>query len=194
MRNIIKILFLVGISLSVSAGEQGCLKDRWEEVSSNDKDKEFDLKHDLDKDGGNYSCNSYLSAAEINMFLSELKDAIKANDVKSVAEMVRYPLNVALDETFIDNEGHQKHSSFDVKDKQEFIDNYNKIMTASVRKIVDCSTLKNMFAMPSQGVLMANGEFIFGRNFNLEKRTIHIFSVIAGKRSHEKWLHANCSS
>jgi len=194
MKKIIAFLFCFVYSISVNANEVGCLKDRWSEIESNKKEKTFDTKFDLDKDKRNYSCDGYLTPSGINDFLSKLKKATSKGDVKQIAKMVRYPIKIGLDETFVDKNGHQKHKFFTVRNEDQFVSRYDEIMTEGVRDIIQCSSLSNMFVMPSQGIFMANGEFIFSRNFNFEDQVvINIVSITSGVESHKKWLSKHCT-
>ncbi len=194
MKKIIILLFCFVYSIFANANEVGCLKDRWSEIESDKAAKVFDEKYDLDKDRRNYSCDGYLTASVISDFLSKLKKATSERDVNKVAKMVRYPVNIGLDETFIDKNGHQKHKSFAVINEEQFVNHYEEIMTEGVKDIIQCSSLSNMFVMPSQGILMANGELIFSRNFNIEDQVvINIVSITSGVESHKKWLAKHCT-
>ncbi len=193
MKIIFGILFYFVCFISVNANEVGCLKERWEEIDANTYSQKIDEIHDLDKDGNFYSCDSYLTPSAVEVFLLKLKAATLVGDATEIAEMVRYPLTITSDETFVDKNGHQKHKSFDIKNKNEFIKKYDAIMTLGVKDIIQCSSLNNMFAMPSQGIFMANGELVFSRNFNTKDQvTINIVTIISGDESHKKWLAKHC--
>lgn len=201
MKVVIYILIFFGISFSVSANENGCLKKRWSEINSSENDKKFDEQFDkqtdkypdLKQDPRYYSCDSYLTPSEISNFLSKLKEAVLNKDASKVAKMVKYPIDIALEKDFVDESGRIKQASFRIKNAKQFIANYDRIITQGVSNVIQCSTLSNMFAIPSQGVFLANGEVLLNRNFDNEgDRTIYIVNILAGENFHAKWFQDNC--
>jgi hypothetical protein len=83
-------------------------------------------------------------------FLSELKSAVEQDQRSKVANMIRFPLKVGTPK-----------KRFVIKDREEFLYNYDHILTAKVKaKIGDEMSSKCLFAN-WQGYMVGDGEVWF---------------------------------
>jgi hypothetical protein len=76
--------------------------------------------------------------------------SVKSNNKTEVSKLISYPINVKID-----------GNSRKIKDKDEFLDIYDKIFTPSFKRKVQQSIPHNMFVKCS-GVMLGNGEIWFG--------------------------------
>lgn len=83
---------------------------------------------------------------QFNDFFIKFQHAIAANDKKTIADMISYPLRVNKNE-----------HSIQIKHKSEFIKEYNRIITKKVKKKVLNQELNKLF-VNSYGVMIGDGE------------------------------------
>ncbi|TVX93630.1 hypothetical protein [Paenibacillus agilis] len=79
-------------------------------------------------------------------FLSDLKKEVAANNKKAVAGMIDYPLNV-----------NKNGKTTKIKTKQQFIKQYNKIMTKEVKQKLLAQKADRVF-VNAEGVMIGDGE------------------------------------
>jgi hypothetical protein len=89
------------------------------------------------------------AASEARAFLEELKSAVKATDKQKVSLMVHYPLNV-----------HEGSSLRVVRNPDEFIRWYGRIITTQVKEALAAQTARCLFGN-WQGAMIGHGELWF---------------------------------
>jgi hypothetical protein len=83
-------------------------------------------------------------------FLLSLRDAVKSNDKVKVANMIQYPLRIGT-----------RKRELRVHNSAEFIENYNAIMTETIKsRILDEKSSRCLFAN-FQGFMIGDGEVWF---------------------------------
>jgi hypothetical protein len=82
-------------------------------------------------------------------FLAALKAAVKAQDKRKVAEMIRYPLLVNM------LRGHRQ-----IRTSAQLIAEYDRLFTPSIRKVIEEQSPRCLFAN-WQGVMIGDGEAWF---------------------------------
>ncbi|ANF97054.1 hypothetical protein [Paenibacillus bovis] len=101
------------------------------------------------------------SPAQFHTFFNHLKYAVQHNNKKAVATMVNYPLRMNSD-----------GQTMKIKNKSQFIQKYNQILTPEVRKALLVQREKNLI-VNWQGVGLERGAIWMG----LFDGTIKIFAV-----------------
>lgn len=89
------------------------------------------------------------SHAPVQNFLETLKKAVAADDRTGVAGLVDYPFKT-----------HVGGKAVTIRDAGHFVDSYDRIVTAGIRKAVADQTYANLFAN-WRGVMIGNGEVWF---------------------------------
>lgn len=87
--------------------------------------------------------------APVQNFLETLKKAVADDDRAGVAGLVDYPFKTHLD-----------GKAVTIRDAAHFIDSYDRIVTAKIRKAVADQTYANLFAN-WRGIMIGNGEVWF---------------------------------
>jgi hypothetical protein len=99
-----------------------------------------------------------------NAFLTSLKAAVKAQDKHKVAGMAQYPLLVNM------FKGHKQ-----IKTAAQFIAEYDRLFTPSMRKAIEEQTPACLFAN-WQGVMIGDGEVWFEEQSNgsMKLKTLNV--------------------
>ncbi len=105
------------------------------------------------------STNKYEAAgidnpAEFEKTFNDVKAAIEKDEKETVADYINYPLNV--NETSKDN----KVTTTKIKSKEDFIKNYDSIITGKVKKSMINQKVEDTF-VNYQGVMVGDGEIWF---------------------------------
>lgn len=79
-------------------------------------------------------------------FVQQLQKAVKDNDKNAIADLIHYPLRI--------NHGGAKHTN--IKDKAEFLQQFDTIFTSAVQDKIKQVNPYNLFCN-SQGVMFSNG-------------------------------------
>ncbi len=91
-----------------------------------------------------------LDPDEARRFLGLIKEFISRKDKQKLALLVDYPIKVNL-----------RGKTFQIKSREDFIRNYNEIITPRVRKSALKQNFEDLF-VNWQGVMIGSGEIWFG--------------------------------
>ncbi len=100
-------------------------------------------------DGSTVEDYSASLAPKARAFLAGLKAAVQGADKDKVAAMVQYPLRVNLEK-----------GSRTVRTRSEFVKDYDRLVTPTVRKAIETQAPECLFAN-YQGVMIGNGQVWF---------------------------------
>ncbi|BAH43125.1 hypothetical protein BBR47_21480 [Brevibacillus brevis NBRC 100599] len=101
-----------------------------------------------------YEVAGITNAGAFEAFFEKLQEAVKNSDKTEVAKHVRYPLRVNKD----------GKSQF-IRDEQQFLEEYNRIMTEKVKEAFLQQKVTDTF-VNDQGVMVGNGEIWLGQFSN----------------------------
>jgi hypothetical protein len=111
-----------------------------------------------DEDTNRYEVAGISDPAEFEKTFNTIKELVARNDKEEVAAYVLYPLNV--------NHGSARRT---IRTKQEFIKEYDTLMTIKVKKALANQNVKDTF-VNYQGVMVGNGEIWFGISLASDKK------------------------
>jgi hypothetical protein len=89
-----------------------------------------------------------------NAFLASLKAAVKAQDKRKVAAMVRYPVLINM------AKGHRQ-----IRTDAQFVAEYDRLFTTALRKVIEEQRPECLFAN-WQGIMIGDGEVWFEEQAN----------------------------
>ena len=175
-----------------------CINAVWKWTIPTEKEKEFDLKNDLDIDDTRYSCDSEISPSEINRALTIIKQAIKGKNKEKLADIVVYPFSYWIKTKEKTEYGFK--ADVQANNKIDFIKHYDEIITKDVERVIECSALNNMRSLGGGAVALAS-DFIFltkAPNNNKEhvryfrKYPLRFKSMRSYTGRHVDWFEENC--
>lgn len=82
-------------------------------------------------------------------FLKELQQYVSDKNQEKISELVAYPIKVKI-----------KSVNKTIRDKKEFIENYEKILTPKILKVISDQKYENLF-VNYEGIMIGNGEIWF---------------------------------
>ncbi|WP_052676052.1 stalk domain-containing protein [Paenibacillus sp. IHBB 10380] len=101
---------------------------------------------------------------EFEAFFSKVQKRVADGDKAGVADLVHYPLNV-----------NSNGKTAVIKTKQQFINEYDQIMTDKVQKALKNQEVQNTF-VNYQGVMVGDGEIWFNVS-NKDPHTFYIYAI-----------------
>ncbi|MCB2089879.1 MAG: hypothetical protein KDF58_00420 [Alphaproteobacteria bacterium] len=170
----------------------GCLPREWAEINPTETEKLFDVENDLDKYGVRISCMGHSTPTELNKFFKKVKDATKTEDREALADLIKFPISSLIDGEYEDKLNNRTIiNSMVIKDRRDFIDNYENIMLPTTVKIIQCMSLKNIFVHFSQGIATEAGEIWFYPKRGT--RELQIIRLSSSPEADKHWLDKKCS-
>lgn len=183
--------FAQGYYDPVKPNEFGCLEREWGQINPTEADKKFDIENDFDEDGNRISCRNFITPTELNNFFMEIKTAVQHKNKEMLAELIKYPTTTLLDGMVDVAPGERsKVNSRPIKNKQDFLENYDKIMLPTTIKIIQCIQLNNIFAHPYMGTGTTAGEFWFYKH--IDTRKLSIYRLSSSPENDKHWLDKKC--
>lgn len=169
-----KLIFLVGLSLMVKGifspafaqrqpidgdwNSPKCIEEVWKRTKPTEEEKKYDLENDPSLTGHRFSCFSQLSPTEINRTLQVIKEAIQTDDKEKLSDLVVYPFNYWVETEEYDPD-YGNFKPLWASNKQEFIEQYDEIVTPNVKKIMECTTISKIVSN-GEGSLLVATDFI----------------------------------
>ena len=93
----------------------------------------------------------HMPASEVIDFLREIQDSLRTDDKEKLASLVYYPITI---------NGFEGNNDKEIQNAEEFIANYEKIVTAEWKKIVLSQEPARLFTN-WQGIMVSRGELWF---------------------------------
>jgi len=172
-----------------------CLNQEWLYTSPTQEGKEFDLNNDFDINGDPISCYSFLTPSEVRSFISKLADNVNAQNKFAVAELIRFPLRIALSKTYVSEMGYIKILSFEIQNRDEFLEKYDAIFSENLIESVNCMDLARLNVDSVSGLSIASGRLWFNRTFEGDnQREIKVTSISLDETGYKRWFDQNCKS
>lgn len=175
-----------------------CLDKVWERSTPSESEKSFDLEHDVSLFDYRFSCLAELSPSEVNNVLTIMKQAIANNDRERLADISSYPYRYWIETVKRTEYGFRAAKI--AKNKQEFIEKYDEIVTPLFRNIIECTTIDQVEPRPMGIVTIAEGYIFLGKwpdNNKDSVRNFHKYPLSHGssgpiEERTKKWFIQNC--
>lgn len=170
----------------------GCLEEQWAQINPSDEDKKFDIENDFDGFGNRISCKNYITPTELNIFLLSLKNAVKNKNKEDVAELIKFPLRTSLDGMAEVPKGARAMGNGKIiRDKKQFIAQYDEIMLPTSIKIIQCMQLNTIFSHAAYGTGSHSGEIWLNHAYGT--RDTKVVSFSSSPETDKHWLEKECS-
>lgn len=168
-----------------------CLEREWNDIGIDritSERKSFDVANDADVYGGSFSCITYTTPYDLNLFINNLKTAIESNDLVKLEPLIYFPF-VLIHERKVKG---KKAKTTVINDMEGLSPLYDKVFYPEMKKLIECLSLDKFATSPNSGIDAAYGGLIINRY--AESRKLYLTSISMDNPPVQKWLHKFCGS